>query len=327
MLLTTSCTHALEMAALLLAIKPGDEVIVPSLTFPSTANAFAVRGARFRFCDSRPDTLNLDETLLEDLITPRTKAVVVVHYAGVACELDPILKLCAARRIALIEDNAHGLCGSYRGRALGSFGTIATQSFHETKNLQCGEGGAIVLNSPDLFDRAEVIREKGTNRSAFFRGDAPFYTWVDLGSSYLPPEILAALLVAQLEEVSDIQDRRHQIWDRYDASLDTWAAEMGVHRPSVPTACQHPAHIYYLLLRTAAQRQEMVEHLRRNGVNAVSHYVPLHDSPMGLRLAAGAEPCPVASDVAGRLVRLPLFPGLTPQEQSKVIASVQSFRG
>jgi dTDP-4-amino-4,6-dideoxygalactose transaminase len=324
-LLTTSCTHALEMSALLLEVGPGDEVIVPSFTFVSTANAFALRGARVVFADVRPDTLNLDEARLESLVTPRTKAIVPVHYAGVGCEMDSLCALAGPRGIALVEDNAHGLFGSYRGRPLGSFGALATQSFHETKNLSCGEGGALVINDARLVERAEIIREKGTNRSRFFRGQVDKYTWVDLGSSYLLSDLLAALLSAQLEQSETIQARRQRLWQRYREGLAEWARAQQVALPVVPAHCQPPAHLFHLLLPSLSARQALIAHLKQRGIQTVFHYLPLHLSEFGRRCGGQPGDCPVAEDVSDRLLRLPLYFALTDAEQEEVIAGVQAF--
>ncbi len=323
-LVTTSCTHALEMSALLLDIEPGDEVLVPSFTFVSTVNAFALRGAVPVFVDIRPDTLNMDESLLEELITPRTKAVVVVHYAGVACEMDTIMDIAARHGLAVVEDAAHALGGSYRGRPLGSIGQLATLSFHETKNIQCGEGGALLVNDPETAERAEIIREKGTNRSRFFRGQIDKYTWVDIGSSYLPSDLLAAFLSAQLDAFDDIQAARMRVWQTYSTELADWAADLGVGRPQVPAHCEHPAHLYYLLMSSLDERQAFIEHLGERGVKAVFHYVPLHSSPMGVQLAPKAE-CPVTDDISERLVRLPLYAGLRPDELERIVEATLSF--
>jgi len=321
-LLTTSCTHALEMAALLLDIKPGDEVIVPSFTFVSTVNAFVLRGARPVFIDIRPDTLNLDETQLKRLITPHTRAVLVVHYAGVACEMDPILQIASEHGLAVIEDNAHGLFGKYKDRNLGTFGCLATQSFHETKNFTCGEGGALLINDPQYIERAEIIREKGTDRSRFFRGQVDKYTWVDVGSSYLPSDILAAFLYAQLESRDCIQSRRRRIWERYDSGLKQWAEESGVKRPSVPAHCEHPYHMYYLLMPSLEKRQALISYLNSRDINSVFHYQPLHLSTMGQRFGGKAGDCPVTETVSDRLVRLPFYNDLTEEEQSAVIMAI-----
>lgn len=325
-LLTTSCTHALEMAALLLNLSPGDEVIVPSFTFVSTANAFALRGANLVFADIRPDTLNLDERLLPSLITPRTKAILVVHYAGVGCEMDSILEVAGRRGIAVVEDNAHGLFGYYRGRPLGSFGRLATQSFHETKNVICGEGGALVINDPELIERAEILREKGTNRARFFRGEVDKYTWVDIGSSYLPSEVLAAFLYAQLEKCEIIQARRCCVWQRYQGRLEAWAGEHGVGLPLVPDYCRQPYHMFYLLLPSLKVRQALIEHLKSRGILAVFHYVPLHTSPMGMRFQGRPGQCPVTEDISDRLLRLPFYQDLTEDEQDEVIDAILDFR-
>jgi dTDP-4-amino-4,6-dideoxygalactose transaminase len=325
-LLTTSCTHALEMCALLLRIEPGDEVIVPDFAFVTTVNAFVLRGARPVFVDVRPDTLNLDERLVEARITPRTKAIVALHYAGVGCEMDALTGIARRHGVALVEDNAHGLFGSYRGKRLGSFGVLATQSFHETKNLTCGEGGALVLNEHALVERAEVLREKGTNRSRFFRGQVDKYTWVDLGSSYLPSEILAAFLTAQLEGRERIQAKRERIWRRYQAGLADWAASQRVRLPSVPEHCRQPYHMFYVLLPDLAARTRLIEHLKARGILAVFHYLPLHDSDMGRSFGGRRGDCPVTEDVSDRLLRLPFFQALTDAEQDEVIETIRAFR-
>jgi dTDP-4-amino-4,6-dideoxygalactose transaminase len=324
-LLTTSCTHALEMAALLLDIRPGDEIIVPSFTFVSTVNAFVLRGGKPVFIDIRPDTLNLDETQLERLITPRTRAILVVHYAGVGCEMDPILQIAAEYGVAVVEDNAHGLFGKYKGQYLGTFGCLATQSFHETKNLTCGEGGALLINDPSYIERAEIIREKGTDRSRFFRGQVDKYTWVDVGSSYLPSDILAAFLYAQIEARDRIQSKRHWIWNYYDEHLKDWAEQSGIKRPTVPAHCEHPAHLYYLLLPALEKRQAFISHLSRHDINSVFHYQPLHVSTMGLRFGGKAGDCPVTEDVSDRLVRLPFYNDLTEEEQAFVVDRIKGF--
>jgi dTDP-4-amino-4,6-dideoxygalactose transaminase len=324
-LLTTSCTHALEMAALLLEIGPGDEVIVPAFTFVSTVNAFVLRGARPVFADIRPDTLNLDERRLAASLTPRTRAIVPVHYAGVACEMDPILEVARAAGAAVVEDNAHGLFGAYQGRPLGTLGALATLSFHETKNLFCGEGGALLVNDPDLAARAEILREKGTDRSRFFRGEVDRYTWVDVGSSYLPSDLLAAFLLAQLEGRESIQARRCQVWERYREGLAGWAAQRGVGLPVVPGHCTQPYHLFYLLLPSREERDALIEHLRSRRIQAVFHYLPLHLSPMGRQLGGREGQCPVTEDVSGRLVRLPFFTDLSEEEQDRVVEAVLAF--
>jgi dTDP-4-amino-4,6-dideoxygalactose transaminase len=325
-LLTTSCTDALEMAALLLDISPGDEVIVPSFTFVSTANAFVLRGARPVFVDIRPDTLNLDEGLVAAAITPHTKVIVPVHYAGVGCEMDAILQSAAQHGVTVVEDNAHGLFGRYRGRYLGTFGALATQSFHETKNFSCGEGGALLINDERLIERAEIVREKGTDRSRFFRGQVDKYTWVDLGSSYLPSDLLAAFLLAQLEAREDIQRRRARIWNRYMDALGGWAAAHGVRLPVIPAEAQQPYHLFYVLLPTAGDRDRLIEHLKARSILAVFHYVPLHLSVMGTRLGGRQDQCPVTEDVSDRLVRLPLYNDMTKGEQQAVIDGITQYR-
>jgi len=323
--LTTSCTHALEMCALLLDLNSEHEFIVPSFTFVSTANAFALRGARPVFCDIRPDTLNLDETKLAALITPRTRAIVPVHYAGVGCEMDAILAVARHHNIPVVEDNAHGLFGQYKGRSLGTFGALATQSFHETKNIVCGEGGALLINDPAYVERAEIIREKGTNRSRFFRGQIDKYTWVDLGSSYLPSELLAAFLCAQLEQATEIQARRGRIWNHYNTELHDWAAAHDVRLPIVPAHCQQPFHMFYMLLPSLEVRQRLIAHLKEHKILAVFHYLPLHLSDVGRRFGGRAGQCPVTERISDRLLRLPLYNDMTPAEQERVINAVREF--
>jgi dTDP-4-amino-4,6-dideoxygalactose transaminase len=324
-LLTTSCTHALEMAALLLEIQAGDEVIIPAFTFVSTVNAFVLRGARPVFCDVRPDTLNLDERQLEGLITARTRAIVPVHYAGVGCAMTEIMAIAERHQVPVVEDNAHALFGRYRGQALGTFGALATQSFHETKNITCGEGGALVINAPAYSERAEMIREKGTNRSRFFRGQVDKYTWVDVGSSYLPSELLAAFLLAQLEARETIQARRREVWETYQGGLAEWAACQGVDLPCVPADCEQPYHMYYLLLPTLEARTRFIQYLRERGIQAVFHYLPLHLSDMGRQFGGQAGDCPVTEAVSDRLVRLPFYNSLTAADQQNVIEAVQEF--
>jgi len=324
-LLTTSCTHALEMAALLLDIKPGDEVIAPSFTFVSTVNAFVVRGAHPVFIDIRPDTLNLDETKLEGLITARTKAILVVHYAGVGCEMDAILEVAGRRGIPIVEDNAHGLFGKYNGKYLGTLGCLATQSFHETKNFTCGEGGALLLNDPQYIERAEILREKGTNRSRFFRGQVDKYTWVDIGSSYLPSDILAAFLCAQLEARQIIQSKRKRIWIYYEQHLRHWAADRGVQLPSVPSHCEQPYHMFYLVLPSLAARQALITYLNAHEINSVFHYLPLHLSSMGRKFGGKKGDCPVTEDVSDRLLRLPFYNDLAEVDQARVLAAIKGF--
>jgi dTDP-4-amino-4,6-dideoxygalactose transaminase len=324
-LLTTSCTHALEMAAILLDCGPGDEVIVPSFTFVSTANAFVLRGARLVFADVRPDTMNLDEAQLESLITSRTKAIVPVHYAGVACEMDTISAIAARYDISVIEDNAHSLFARYRGQYTGTFGRLATQSFHETKNVTCGEGGALVINDPELVERALIIREKGTNRSQFFRGQVDKYSWVDVGSSYLPSDLLAAFLLAQLEARQEIQNKRRLIWRWYFHHLQAWANDNGVNLPVVPAQCEQAYHMFYMLLPSLEFRQSLIAHLKAQGILSVFHYVPLHSSEMGRKWAARETRCPATDDVSARLLRLPFYNDLTEAEQARVVSAVTSF--
>ena len=324
-MLTTSCTHALELAAFLLDIQPGDEVIVPSFTFVSTANAFLSRGARPVFIDVRPDTLNLDESKLEALITPRTRAVVPVHYAGVGCAMDALLASARKHGLVIVEDNAHGLFGTYKGRPLGTFGALATQSFHETKNLTCGEGGALVINDPKYTERAEILREKGTNRSRFFRGHVDKYSWVDVGSSYVMSDVLAAFLCGQLEAGEQIQARRRRIWDVYHEQLAGWIAARGARGPVIPPECQQAYHMYYLLLPTLEMRTALIDHLKARGILSVFHYLPLHLSAMGRKLGGKPGDCPVAEDVRDRLLRLPFYNSLTDADQQRVIAAVREF--
>lgn len=326
-LLTTSCTHALDMSAILLDLEPGDEVIMPSFTFCSTANAYALRGAVPVFVDCRPDTLNIDERLLEDAITGRTKAIVVVHYAGVGCEMDVINDIAARHGIVVIEDNAHGLGGTYRGRPLGSLGAMATQSFHETKNVQCGEGGALLFNDLAYAARAEIIREKGTNRSQFFRGMVDKYRWIDIGSSFLPSELLAAFLTAQVESFGEIQRKRHAVWNAYHSRLADWATENDVRQPTVPADRVQPAHLYFLLLPDFDRRQGLLAHLRERGIQGTFHYLPLHAAPAGLRYGRVAPGgCAVTENVSDRLIRLPMFAGMTEDELDRVVEGVLSFR-
>ncbi len=321
-LLTTSCTHALEMTALLLDIKPGDEVIMPSFTFVSTANAFVLRGARPVFIDVRPDTLNFDEREFEGAITEHTRAAVPVHYAGVGCEMDQIMEIAQGRGVAVVEDNAHGLFGRYRGKQLGTFGCLATQSFHETKNFSCGEGGALLINDPKFVDRAEILREKGTNRSRFFRGLVDKYTWTDVGSSYLPSDLLAAALLAQFEARDSIQERRQRIWERYRAGLEDWVPRAGARLPVVPADRDQTHHMFYVLMPDLSARQRLMAHLKSKGILSVFHYLPLHLSEMGRGFGGREGQCPVTEDISDRLLRLPFYNTLTESHQDRVLEAI-----
>ncbi|MEZ1315766.1 dTDP-4-amino-4,6-dideoxygalactose transaminase [Pseudomonas fluorescens] len=319
-LLTHSCTAALEMAALLLDIQPGDEVILPSFTFVSTANAFVLRGAVPVFVDIRPDTLNLDERLIEAAITPRTRAIVPVHYAGVACEMDTILAIARKHGLAVVEDAAQGVMSTYKGRALGSIGDLGAFSFHETKNVISGEGGALLVNDPELALRAEIIREKGTDRSRFFRGEVDKYTWQEVGSSFLPGELIAAFLWAQLEEAQSITASRLAIWEHYHAALAEFEERGLLRRPVVPENCQHNAHMYYVLLAPGIDRQWVLQELKKHVIYAVFHYVPLHSSPAGLRFGRVQGSMEVTDGYSERLLRLPLWLGLTGAQQDQVVS-------
>ena len=319
-LLTTSGTAALEMACLLLDLKPGDEVILPSFTFSSSANAVALRGAVPVFVDVRPDTLNLDETRLVAAITARTRAIMPVHYAGVACEMTAIGAVAADHGLAVIEDAAQAICATYRGRPLGGIGTFGALSFHVSKNVSCGEGGALLVNDPAHAGRAEVLWEKGTNRARFLRGEIDKYTWEDLGSSFLPSEILAALLASQLARAEAITTARRTLWDRYHAALAGLEAEGRLRRPQVPADCGHNAHIYHVLLADEAERARVMGALRVDGIHTQFHYVPLHSAPAGRRFGRVAGPMAVVEDVAGRLLRLPLFPDMTKAQQALVVS-------
>jgi dTDP-4-amino-4,6-dideoxygalactose transaminase len=309
-LLTHSCTAALEMAAILADIQPGDEVIMPSYTFVSTANAFVLRGGVPVFVDIRPDTLNIDETLIEAAITPKTKAIVPVHYAGVGCEMDVIMEIAQRHGLLVIEDAAQGVMSTYKGRPLGSIGNLGAYSFHETKNIISGEGGALLINDERFAGRAEIIREKGTNRSQFFRGQVDKYTWVDIGSSYLPGEVIAAFLRAQMEEADSITTRRLEIWHIYHNALEVLERDGRLRRPMIPGNCQHNAHMYYLLLQNLTDRTRFITHMKQQGVNCVFHYVPLHSSPFGQKFARVHKKLKVTEDLAHRLVRLPVWVGL-----------------
>ena len=324
-LLTTSCTAALEMSAVLLDIEPGDEVIVPSFTFVSGANAFVMRGAKPVFVDIRRDTLNIDETLVEPRISSRTKAIAIVHYAGVGCEMEPLLAIAKRHQIPLIEDNAHGLFGKYHGRPLGGFGTFATQSFHDTKNVTCGEGGALVINDPGFVERAEIIWEKGTNRKKFLAGLVDKYTWVDIGSSFLPSDLLAALLLGQLEQAKEIQDLRHAVWRYYFDTLQPIAPDLGISLPQIPSGCEHAAHLFYILLPDQAIRDKLIDFLRSKKIGSAFHYLPLHLSPMGRRFGYQDGDCPITEEVSGRLLRLPFHNRLNQDEQDCVVSAIKEF--
>jgi dTDP-4-amino-4,6-dideoxygalactose transaminase len=324
-LLTTSCTHALEMAAMLLDIGAGDEVILPSFTFVSTANAFVLRGVTPVFVDVRPDTFNLDERLVERAITSRTRAIVPVHYAGVGCEMEALNEIARRRGIPIVEDNAHGLFGRYRDRPLGSFGVMATLSFHETKNVTCGEGGALLINDERLIARAEIIREKGTERSRLFRGEVDKYTWCDLGSSYVLSDLLAAFLLAQLESAERIQARRREIWHFYADGLADWARTLDVVLPHVPDHCSQAYHMFFVLLPNVEVRRALIAHLKARGITSVFHYLPLHLSPMGQRFGGRPGDCPITERVSDRLLRLPFHGCLKDADLARVVEAVRTF--
>lgn len=317
-LLTPSCTAALEIAVQLLQLRTGDEVILPSFTFVSTASAVVRGGGTPVFVDIRPDTLNLDERLIEAAITARTKAIIPVHYAGVACDMDAIGQIAASHSLTVIEDAAQGVNAFYRGRALGSLGQLGCYSFHETKNYTCGEGGALCINDPSLIARAEILRHKGTNRSQFLRGQADKYTWVDLGSAHVLSELNAAFLLGQLEQIEVLAQRRRSIYDRYFTHLRPLEAKGLLRLPIVPRECSSNHHLFYVLLPDRAKRDRLLEHLQAAGVHAVFHYVPLHSSPMGRKLGCDRRALPITDDVSGRLVRLPLFYAITEQQQEYV---------
>jgi len=309
-LLTTSCTHAMEMAALLLDIQPGDEIIVPSYTFVSTINPFILRGAKPVFIDIREDTLNLDEQKIQSLITKKTKAILPVHYAGVGCDMDEILKIAKKNNIQVIEDNAHGLFGKYKNRYLGTFGIFSTLSFHETKNYTCGEGGALLINSKDetINERAEIIREKGTNRSKFFRGEVQKYSWVDVGSSYLPSDLLAAFLYGQLESKDIIQEKRKTLWNTYHKLLTDWAETNNIRLAYVPEECDQAYHMFYMIMPSKKDRDKFIQYLLDNNIKSVFHYLPLHESEMGRKYFAAD--CQISTEMSSRLIRLPFYSNL-----------------
>ncbi len=324
-LLTTSCTHSLEMAAILANIKPGDEVIMPSFTFVSTANAFVLRGAKIVFVDVRPDTMNIDESLIEDAITEKTAAIVLVHYAGVACEMDVIMDIAVRHNLVVIEDAAQAITSTYKGRTLGTIGDYGCYSFHETKNVSMGEGGALLLRDSQNAERAEIIREKGTNRSKFFRGEIDKYTWVDIGSSYLPSEINAAYLYTQLEKVNEIEESRISSWNNYCARLIDLAGTGKIDIPFIPYNCRHNAHIFYIKTRDIHERTEFIRFMKQNGVGCVFHYIPLHSSPAGLKFGRFSGEDRYTTTESERLVRLPMFYGMTTEENNYVCDKVLEF--
>jgi dTDP-4-amino-4,6-dideoxygalactose transaminase len=325
-LLTHSCTASLEMAAMLADIKPGDEVILPSYTFVSTANAFVLRGGVPVFVDIRADTLNIDETQIEAAITPRTRAIVPVHYAGVACEMDTIMDIAKRHNLLVIEDAAQGVMATYKGRALGSIGHLGAYSFHETKNVISGEGGALLVNDQRFVERAQIIREKGTNRNHFFRGEVDKYTWVDVGSSYLPGEIIAAVLWAQLEAAEEVTSKRVELWDAYYRAFSKVEADSLIRRPIIPIDCKHNAHMFYLLVKDRDDRINFIDVMSKRGISCVFHYVPLHNSPAGMKYGRTPGSMLVTDSVAERLVRLPLWIGLD-SEQERVISTALSILG
>lgn len=324
-LMTPSCTHALEMAALLLNIQPGDEIIMPSFTFVSTANAFALRGGVPVFVDIRPDTLNIDETLVEPAITPRTRALVAMHYAGVACDMDALTALAKRRNLPLVEDAAHALTAKWRGRLLGTFGDMATLSFHATKNLSAGEGGALLLNRPEYAPRAAALRAKGTNREQFMQGSAPHYTWVDVGSSWAMGEMSAAYLYGNMEAEKDIHAARHALWDYYARNLKGLEKQGDITLPVVPEGCEHNAHIFHIRLENEETRKKFIAHMRARDIGAVFHYVPLHSSPAGKKYGRFHGADRYTTTESARLVRLPLFYGMTQQQAARVVDAIQDF--
>ena len=324
-LLTQSCTAALEMAALLLEVKAGDEVIMPSFTFVSTANAFVLRGATPVFVDIRPDTLNLDESEIERAISPRTKAIVAMHYAGVGCELNIIGALARNHGLALVEDAAQAIDAHYCDKALGTFGDLGTLSFHHTKNITSGEGGALIVNNPRFAERADVLWEKGTNRSAFKRNLVDRYSWIDLGGSHAPSELTASLLLSQLEEADYIKARKLEIWACYHEALSELEMRGFINRPKIPRECQHNAHFYWFLARDHAERETLIDHLAAANIAASSHYVPLHSAPAGRRFGKPCGPLAVTNSAAERIVRLPSYVGLEPADQARVVAAIQHF--
>lgn len=324
-LLTPSCTHALELAALLLKLQPGDEVILPSYTFPSTAAAFALRGARLVFIDIRPDTLNIDETLIEAAVTARTRAIVPVHYAGVGCEMDTIAAIAKQRRLAVVEDAAQAVTATYKGRKLGAIGDIGCFSFHESKNLSMGEGGAILLRDPGMADQAEILREKGTDRSRFFRGETQRYTWLELGSSYLPSELNAAFLYAQLEQAEAVTQNRMRSWNQYYAGLRLLRQKGRLELPAVPEGCAHNAHMFYVKLRNEEERARLIEHLRQREIMSVFHYIPLHSSRAGRAYGRFHGTDRYTTSESLRVLRLPLYYGLAKEDCARILQAIEDF--
>lgn len=325
-LLTTSCTHALELAGLLMNLKPGDEVIVPAFTFVSTINAYVLRGAVPVFVDVRPDTCNIDERLIETVITERTRSIIPIHYNGVGAEMREICRIADRAGIDVIEDNAHGLFGSFQGNSLGSFGRFAATSFHETKNFTCGEGGAIFLNRPEDVERAEIIREKGTNRNKFYRGQVDKYTWVDIGSSFLPSDILAALLLAQLEQRQKILRQRQAIHNFYTQELSEWASQQGVVMPTIPSHCSPTHHLFYLLFPDLDNRQRFIAHMAQHNILCVFHYQSLHTSSKGIEYGGKPGMFPVAERLSDCLVRLPFYRNLTQELLERIVQAVRAFQ-
>ena len=324
-LLTTSCTHALEMSALLCGIQPGDEVIMPSYTFVSTANAFVLRGAKIVFVDIRPDTMNMDENLIEDAVTEKTKVIAVVHYAGVGCEMDPILKAARKYGLKVVEDAAQGVRAFYKGKALGAIGDFGCYSFHETKNYSMGEGGALLINDAKYTDDAEIIREKGTNRSQFWRGKVDKYRWVDIGSSYLPSELNAAYLLAQLEHADEIFDDRMASWNRYYDGLSGLASDGKIELPFIPSDCSHNAHMFYIKVKDIEERSSLINYLKARDIETVFHYIPLHSSPAGLKWGTFHGEDIYTTRESERLLRLPMYYGLTPEDADLVISSIKEY--
>lgn len=324
-LLTTSCTHATEMAALLADIQPGDEVVMPSFTFVSTADAFVLRGAKVKFVDIRPDTMNIDETLIEDAITDKTKAIVPVHYAGVGCEMDTIMDIARKHHLLVIEDAAQGVMSSYKGKALGTIGDYGCYSFHETKNYSMGEGGALLIKDPDMIERAEIVREKGTNRSKFFRGQIDKYTWVDAGSSYLPSELNAAYLWAQLEQADMVNENRLKSWNLYKELLTPIAEKEYITLPYIPEECTHNAHMFYIKTKNLEERSALISYLKENGVLAVFHYIPLHGAPAGQKYGEFIGEDKYTTRESERLVRLPMYYNLSEEDITYVAELISRF--